>query len=168
MQEREQEMRQTIGVEMSNKANWRQDCAERDHEPQLNPAARNEAVELGQLPAENLPQDHGQDRQAGEEHAGRRDYVEITERLHVPPSGGFAPSPCSRVRPSPGQITTVPRAYHQRLGQGFDALALRARKLCQANANRASNKAPAPTGTIRKLHDMLLRTITSGLIPAGG
>ena len=56
------EIRQTKGAGFSKQSQQRrQDGAERDDEPQLNPGARDERVELGHLPAEYLPHDHCQD-----------------------------------------------------------------------------------------------------------
>ena len=58
--------------------------------------------------------------------------------------------------------------HHHRVGQASPLLAPRATRLCQAKANRVRSSAPMPTGTTRKLHDMLLMITTSGSIPAGG
>ena len=58
--------------------------------------------------------------------------------------------------------------HHQLAGHVLPLLAPRATRLCQAKAKSASNKAPMPTGAIRKPQDMSLTTTTNGSIPAGG
>src|SRR6266404_3003263 len=60
------------------------------------------------------------------------------------------------------------QGHHHRMGQVSPSLTPRVTRLCQAKANVASSRAPMPTGTIRKLQDMLLTTTTSGSMPAGG
>jgi hypothetical protein len=62
----------------------------------------------------------------------------------------------------------APRALAEahRVDHLFDPalMAPRATRLCQVKANSASSSAPMPTGTTRKLQDMLLTTTTSGSI----
>ncbi len=60
------------------------------------------------------------------------------------------------------------QGHHHRMGQVSSSLTPRVTRLCQARANVASSRAPMPTGTIRKLQDMLLTTTTSGSMPAVG
>src|SRR5258708_22939346 len=60
------------------------------------------------------------------------------------------------------------QGHHHRMGQVSPSLTPRVTRLCQTKANVASSRAPMPTGTIRKLQDMLLTTTTSGSMPAGG
>src|SRR5262249_55332140 len=47
------------------------------------------------------------------------------------------------------------------MGQASPSLTPRVTRLFQAKANVASSRAPMPTGTIRRLQDMLLTTTTS-------
>jgi len=96
-----------------------------------------------------------------------RDQYSFTVHIETANTWGYR----TRALPAMSALSSQCLAHgthHHRVGQVSPLLGPRATRLCQAKANSASSSAPMPTGTTRKLHDMLLATTTNGSIPAGG
>jgi hypothetical protein len=92
------EIRQAIGAGAANNINSGGRIEpKRRHESQFNPSARHKAVPLGHLTTEQLPDNHCQDRQAGEGHADGCDCVKIAGCVHVNPLTRALLSAMSRV-----------------------------------------------------------------------
>lgn len=65
-------------------------------------------------------------------------------------------------------ISAARTIYHQCVGQESALSGPWATTLCQTRPKSVRSKTPAPIGTIKKLHGILLTTTTMGSIPAGG